>query len=178
MKILADEAEKIYSKACEALDKNQFKKSFELMLLAAKSGNVNAKVNVGCFYFDGVGHPTDTRLGLKWSRAAYIDGIAYAATNIAIFFHKNLLNYKRAEIWFKKAIGKNDDSAKLYYSKLLIERNRKNSIDKALILLQEAVESEFLFGDEFKEAQEILAKLTTHTQQDTQITEPDTPVLL
>lgn len=106
----------LFFRADRVWDEGHLRSAFRLFLSAAKAGDVSSQLNVGYFYYRGVGLRRDRKRALYWYKRAYRRGNASAAKNIGIVW-RDSQQPRRALSWFHRATKLGDDDANLEIGK-------------------------------------------------------------
>lgn len=113
--------------------KNQ-KKAFELYLQIAKSGNIEAMVNLGRCYSEGIGINIDYNHMLKWYKNAGSKGNPDAQFILGEIYSQSILflNLEESYYWYKLAAQQGHKIAQFALAKLILEKNDSiESVKKA-----------------------------------------------
>ncbi len=150
------EADALFIRADQELQRGNLLSAFRLFLKAAKAGDRSSKLNVGYCYDRGVGTRRDLAAALHWYKQAYRSGDASAANNIATIW-RDEQKPKRALLWFERAVRLGDDGANLDIAKHCL----KNDLDsaKAIKHLRRVCESDRVSESDSEEAKRILRQL-------------------
>jgi TPR repeat protein len=88
-----------------------------LFRAAARAGDVDALLNVGLFYDDGIGVRSSHKKALALYRRAYRRGSGGAANNIGIMM-RNRGEVDRALAWFQRAVRAGIDDSHLHLAEI------------------------------------------------------------
>ncbi|MGB7760519.1 MAG: hypothetical protein WBL61_11855 [Bryobacteraceae bacterium] len=131
--------------------------AFRLFLAVAKAGDEGAQVNLGNFYYEGIGVKPNRAKALYWYRRAYGRGCGCAASNIGVLF-RDEKKLKQSLAWFERAVKLRDGDANLEIAKIYL---RLNEPAKAVQYLNRAlrVKQDDITEGSKEEAQQLLAQL-------------------
>jgi uncharacterized protein len=109
----------LFKQANEEWDRRKLRSAFRLFLSGARAGDPGAQVNLGYFYDTGVGMKPNRRQALYWYKKAFEQGYAAAATNIGTIL-RDQRQFKKALVWFRRAVKLGDGDANLEIAKIYL----------------------------------------------------------
>ena len=151
----------LFDNASDALEKQNYKKAFELFLKAAENGDSFAQNNLGYFWDEGIYVKKNVQKALFWYKKAVKQGDGSAATNIALNY-KEQQKYSKALWWFHKAANLLDhdayyEIAQLYEHGYGVKKNTSN----ALKFYRKAVSAKHITEDFIEKSKEKIKTLKT-----------------
>lgn len=106
-------------RASELAEEGKNREAVQLLLKAAKAGNLSAQLNLGFHLSTGKGVRPSREKALYWYKRAAGRGYAAAASNVGCIYR----DQRRARLalrWFEKAVALGDDDAMLEVAKLCL----------------------------------------------------------
>jgi TPR repeat protein len=119
-------------RANELAEDGKNREAVQLLLKAAKAGNLSAQLNLGVHLATGKGARPSREKALYWYKRAARRGYAAAASNIGCIYR----DQRRARLalrWFEKAVALGDDDAMLEVAKLCLGTLRDTKRAKRLL---------------------------------------------
>ena len=149
----------LFERANEAWDDGDLKLAFCLFHESASAGDESSQINLGFFYDEGIGTKKNKDKAIFWYMAAYRNGSAAAASNIAIL-NKEQKQNKKALWWFRRSIAMGDGDAYYELAKCYEKGigTRKNII-KAITNYQKAISSSNATEHTKEQAEKALKRL-------------------
>ena len=105
-----EKSRQLLEQACEAHEKENFRKEALLLKKSAAFGSSEAQVNLGNLYSEGRGVKLSSDLAKSLYRSAFKRGCVYGATALGIQY-KNEGKLKLAALWLNKAANMGEDWA-------------------------------------------------------------------
>jgi TPR repeat protein len=155
---ITPETEKLFSMAERYEERGEFKKAFECLLAAARSGHTGCQVSLGNFYAWGKGVRKNLDKAAHWYKKAYENGDSSGAFNLAIGM-KNEGRVRSAIVWFKKAIAMNDGDARISLAKIFIDQKGGQKTATALLKPALRMSRENISDDAKIQAESLLKKM-------------------
>jgi TPR repeat protein len=106
-------------RANELAEEGKNREAVQLLLKAAKAGNLSAQLNLGVHLATGKGVRPSREKALYWYKRAASRGYAAAASNVGCIYR----DQRRARLalrWFEKAVALGDHDAMLEVAKLCL----------------------------------------------------------
>ncbi len=125
----------LFEQASLAWEQGDDKKAFELFYEAVKQGDINALLNLGYCYDEGVGTKKDKKEAMSCYKKAVQYGDLAAYTNVAIYY-SSIGDFNQAKNWYLDALKKGDKDVALELAKLALNGDIKLSHTKILEYLQ------------------------------------------
>jgi TPR repeat protein len=142
-----------YSRGNEEWRRGRLRSAFRLFLAAAQNGNGLAYDTLANFYDRAVGTKRDEDAALYWYKRAYRRGSFMAPNNIGVIY-RDRKDFKRALVWFHRAVAHKDANANLNIAKIYLLN--KQGTEKAIRHLKEVYNAE---GSEATQSAKQEAKL-------------------
>jgi uncharacterized protein len=153
--------EQTLEKADDAWANGRMVEAFNILRLAATSGDKHCMLNLGYFYDHGIGISRCKSAALHWYKAAFRSGDLAAASNLASCYTKQG-DHRRAMLWYKRAASLGDGDAEVEIAKIL---RTPNASPRAQVLavrsLRHALNSRFI-SDAAREEAKLLLRRGRH----------------
>jgi TPR repeat protein len=105
--------------ASELTEEGKNREAVQLLLRAARAGNLSAQLNLGSHLAEGKGVRQSREKALYWYKRAAGRGYAAAASNVGCIY-RDERRTKLALRWFEKAVALGDDDAMLEVAKICL----------------------------------------------------------
>jgi len=102
-----------YVAAHKLFEQREFDKSFMLMLKSANNGNLEAQIDVGWMYKNGLGVLQDIDEAKKWYKKSALAGNDKAMHALGRMYLDIYMDCEKAEMWFLRAVKLNSSSSAL-----------------------------------------------------------------
>lgn len=109
----------LVAQASELAEEGKNRKAVQLLLRAARAGNLSAQLNLGFHLATGKGVRRSRQGALYWYKRAAGRGYAAAASNVGCLYRDERRS-RLAMRWFEKAAALGDDDALLEIAKLCL----------------------------------------------------------
>jgi TPR repeat protein len=103
-----------FERASELWDRGATREARRLFLKSAREGDVDAQLNAGLFYDEGIGGKRNSTKAVYWYHRAHRGGSSSAAHNLGLYYLAQR-RFKRALAWLEKseAIGNGESALEL-----------------------------------------------------------------